>query len=107
MTKGIKAAEGIKVVQIRNFVLENCQPGNSLVVQWFRLQASTAGSEDLIPGWGAKFPHATQHGQKNKRREKIVSQPLVTLINKVVPGFDLSPELQTFTAMVYLTFPLD
>ena len=77
------------------------------MVQWFRLQASTAGGEDLIPGWGAKFPRATQHGQKNKRREKIVSQPLVTLINKVVPGFDLSPELQTFTAMVYLTFPLD
>ena len=30
----------------------------SLVVQWLRLQASTAGGTDSIPGLGTKIPHA-------------------------------------------------
>ena len=34
-------------------------PGNSLVVQWLRLSASTAGGAGLIPGWGTKVPHAS------------------------------------------------
>ena len=33
--------------------------GTSLVVQWLRLHASTAGGMDLIPGWRVKIPHAT------------------------------------------------
>jgi len=37
--------------------------GNSLVVQWLRLPASTAGGTDWIPSWGTKIPHAAQHGQ--------------------------------------------
>ena len=37
----------------------------SLVVQWFRLCASTAGDVGLIPGWGTKILHATGHSQKN------------------------------------------
>ena len=39
--------------------------GTSLVVQWLRLPASTAGGMGLIPGQGTKIPHATQHS-KNK-----------------------------------------
>ena len=38
--------------------------GTSLVVQWFRFQASKAGGMSLIPGPGIKSPHATQ--PKNK-----------------------------------------
>ena len=37
----------------------------SLVVQWLRLCASTAGDVGLIPGWGTKIPHAIGHSQKN------------------------------------------
>ena len=32
--------------------------GTSLVVQWLRLRASTAGGEGSIPGPGTKIPHA-------------------------------------------------
>ena len=32
--------------------------GTSLVIQWVRLYASTAGGMGLIPGWGTKIPHA-------------------------------------------------
>ena len=38
--------------------------GTSLVVQWLRLSASTAGGADLIPSQGTKIPQAVQHGQK-------------------------------------------
>ena len=33
-------------------------PGTSLVVQWLRLHASSAGGAGSIPGWGTKIPHA-------------------------------------------------
>ena len=33
--------------------------GTSLVVQWLRLHASTAGAMGLTPGQEAKIPHAT------------------------------------------------
>ena len=36
----------------------------SLGVQWLRLCTPNAGGMGLIPGWGTKIPHATQHGQK-------------------------------------------
>ena len=39
----------------------------SLVVQWLRLHASTAGGTGSIPGQGTKIPHATQSSQKKKR----------------------------------------
>ena len=41
--------------------------GTSLVVQWLRLQTSTAGAWGLISGLGTMIPHATQHGQKIKK----------------------------------------
>ena len=34
------------------------------MVHWLRLSVSNAGGMHLIPGWGTKIPHATQHGQK-------------------------------------------
>ena len=42
--------------------------GNSLVVQWLGLHASTAGAGamGLIPGLGTKIPQALWHGQKKK-----------------------------------------
>ena len=48
--------------------------GNSLVVQWLGLRASTAGGMGSIPGqgtkipgWGTKIMHAVWHGQKKKK----------------------------------------
>ena len=41
----------------------------SLVVQWLRLCASTAGGLGLIPGQGTKIPHATWHNQKKKNKK--------------------------------------
>ena len=38
----------------------------SLVIQWLRLCASTAGGTDLIPGWGTKILWAMWHSQKKK-----------------------------------------
>ena len=40
--------------------------GNSLMVQWLRLHASSAGDMSSMPGWGTKIPHATWPGQKKK-----------------------------------------
>ena len=42
--------------------------GNSLAVQWLRLHASTTGGMGLIPGQGTKILHATQCGQKKKKK---------------------------------------
>ena len=39
----------------------------SLVVQWLRLQASTAEGTGLIPGRGSKILHAMQYGKKKKK----------------------------------------
>ena len=36
--------------------------GTSLVVQWLRLRASTAGGAGSIPGRGTKIPHAAWCG---------------------------------------------
>ena len=47
------------------------QTGNSLVVQWLGLHASTAGGMGSIPGQGTKILYATQHGQKKKKNKQI------------------------------------
>ena len=36
----------------------------SLVVQWLRFCAASAGGTGLIPGWGTKILHAARHGKK-------------------------------------------
>ena len=47
--------------------------GTFLVVQWLRLDTSTAGGRGSIPGQGTKIPHALGHGQKNKKGRKYIS----------------------------------
>ena len=37
----------------------------SLVVQWLRLRASTAGGTGSVPGWGTKISHAVWGSEKN------------------------------------------
>ena len=44
--------------------------GTSLAVQWLRLHTPNAVGTGLIPGRGAKIPHATPHGQKKKKERK-------------------------------------
>ena len=47
--------------------------GASLVVQWLRLHAPSAGALGSIPGWEARFPHTatmTWCSQINKRHTK-------------------------------------
>ena len=45
--------------------------GNSLVVQWLGLRASTAGGPDSIPGRGTKILQVAWCGQKNKQTKNI------------------------------------
>ena len=45
----------------------------SLVVQWLRLCASTAGGIGSIPGWGTKIWHAVQSGQKEKEKKRKIT----------------------------------
>ena len=45
--------------------------GDSLVVQWLELWASTAGGTGSILGWGSKILHALWHGQKKKKKNMI------------------------------------
>ena len=44
------------------------RPGTSLVVQWLRLQASTAGGTGSIPGQGTNISHAMWCDQKKKKK---------------------------------------
>ena len=44
--------------------------GTSLVVQWLRLLASTAGDAGLIPGQKTKIPQAGLLSQKKKKRKR-------------------------------------
>ena len=48
--------------------------GNSLVVQWLGLRASTAGDTGSISGRGTKIPHAAWCGQINKRGGVVVAK---------------------------------
>ena len=41
------------------------------MVQWLRFCVSNAGDEGLIPGWGAKIPHA---GAAKKQKTKKIGQ---------------------------------
>ena len=49
----------------------------SLAIQWFRIHACTAGGTGSIPGRGTKIWHATQWGQKFKKKKKEIL-PFVT-----------------------------
>ena len=43
--------------------------GTSLVVQWVRHWAYTAGDTGSIPSLGTKIPQATQHSQKIEEKK--------------------------------------
>ena len=43
--------------------------GTSLVVQWLRFHAPTAGGRGSIPGRGTKIPHVTFGSQKIKTKD--------------------------------------
>ena len=58
--------------QHKNVLFKNIQAGTSLVVQWVRLCAPTAGGTGSVPGGGTKIPHVTQLGQKKKRISKEI-----------------------------------
>ena len=47
------------------------QKRTSLVVQWLRLQASTAGGVGSIPGQETKIPHAAQSSQKQNKQKPV------------------------------------
>ena len=38
--------------------------GTSLVVQGLKFHTANVGGKGLLPGWGAKIPHALRHGPK-------------------------------------------
>ena len=44
----------------------------SPVVQWLRLDVSTAGGKGLIPGGGTKIPNVACHGIKKKKKSKCL-----------------------------------
>lgn len=51
--------------------------GASLVVHWSRLRLPAQGGTGLIPGWGAKIPHAwksnkTKHNTREHKPETIL-----------------------------------
>ena len=47
------------------------------MVHWLSLDASIAGNMSLIPGGGTKIPHATQCGQKLKKKKVVHFQYFV------------------------------
>ena len=50
-----------------------------MVVQWLRLRASTEGDTGSIPGRGTKILHATQCGQKFKKKNCFIDLSLLFL----------------------------
>ena len=69
------------LLTLENYALftwnQNVTEGTSLVAQWLRIHASTAGGVGSIPGWGTKIPHVMQHGQ-NKTKKNYNEIPLHT-----------------------------
>ena len=53
-------------------MLKNTKRETSLVVQLFRLQASTAGDMGSIPGWETKILHACSMAKRKKKHKERV-----------------------------------
>ena len=51
-------------------IFRNSGLGNSLVVQWFRSWHLHSRGLGSVLGWRTKIPHATRHGQKEKKESK-------------------------------------
>ena len=54
-----------------NGCVEKAITGNSLVVQWLRLYASTAGGASLILGGGTKIPILHSEAKKKLFKNKV------------------------------------
>ena len=56
--------------------------GPSLLVQWLRLCASTAGCMGAIPGWGTKILQARQPKKKTKQKTEEESSELPSSLRR-------------------------
>lgn len=59
--------------RVRVFSFKSGSSKTSLVVQWLKLLASTAGNTDLIPSWETKIPHASRCSQKKIQQKRKIS----------------------------------
>ena len=75
-------------------------PGPSLVVQWLRICASTAGGMGLIPDLGSKIPHALQCSQK-KKKDMVNS---IIGISEIMRKFHIYP-LSPYSLMASHGYP--
>ena len=77
--------------------------GNSVVVQWLRIHASTAGGTGSIPGWGTKISHATHSAAKNKNNKikmKCLANSMRYLLKGILQfGLSHKPLFGTYLAL--------
>lgn len=66
--------------KIHILILKYFIAGTSLGAQWLRLRDPTAGGEVSIPGWGTKVPLAAWQGQKEKFKNILYCQKMLTII---------------------------
>ena len=59
--------------RVRVFSFKSGSYKTSLVVQWLRLFASTAGNMDFFPSWETKIPHASWCSQKKIQQKRKIS----------------------------------
>ena len=52
--------------------LKDANPGISLTVQGLNIRLAGHGKSGLIPGWGAKIPHATEQLSPHARTTELV-----------------------------------
>jgi len=64
--------------------------GNSLLVQWLGLHASTAKGASLVPGWGTKILNATGR----KKEKKIMFGQKLTGMGQPPTGSGRAPHPQ-------------
>ena len=71
--------------------------GNSLVVQWLGLPATTEGVMGSIPGQGTKISRAAGHSQKKKKKKKVNGIPTHSMRPEYCPDTktkDITRKLQ-------------
>ena len=69
--KGLTADLSLGLAVSEKTIFKKVTLGWSLVVQWLRLHASTAGGAVLIPGWGTQILACCPRlGQKTEKKKK-------------------------------------
>ena len=63
-----------KLIYTIKFLFQNCDTGASLVVQWLKLHASSAGGAGSIPGRGAGIPGASQPKKQNRKQKQYCNK---------------------------------